>query len=304
MKSTGAVLSVQVETQGACGGQRLRGKVFLDVSKDMIPATSLNIQFYGVETTHVYNAFSGEDEPNYWEECHEFFGIEIALQNFHNECVTKGRYVFPFDFQLPVGLPGKQGVRTGTNDSFFVVEYFLQAHLHRNGNLVANAKNRTEVFLSDTPFVAYAKFPAFVEPITELIGSCCCGIVGSVTIAAHIDSTHVCIGEKLKIEYGVQNDSSKGLDAVEIRIREIRSFRAQGQNKEVIMVKPDMLPHLCLNFAHHPFSRSCSVRGLKPPKLRGRNRRGRRRHKVPQRTSCCRAISPWMPSYRCAKQQQ
>jgi hypothetical protein len=83
-----------------------------------------------------------------------------VLYRFNGQ-VNKGRYEYPFEITLPVCLLGKQGFKQPSfrdgflqrqQPDFFVIEYFLEARLHRYGMMKWDVKNAQEILLSDPPY--------------------------------------------------------------------------------------------------------------------------------------------------------
>ena len=52
--SAGAGVAIQIDNNGSVyGGSKLKGKVYLEVQKDSVSVESLNLRFYGEESTKV-----------------------------------------------------------------------------------------------------------------------------------------------------------------------------------------------------------------------------------------------------------
>lgn len=227
--SIGANLSVQLnQGQVICGGSKLRGTIYLSVEKDSVSADSLNVKFYGLESTQVY--VSGGESSTRYNEQHQIIGVEYVLSRFGGQ-VNRGRYEYPFEITLPIGLPGKQGnIYNGTVKNtyhhWFVVEYFLEARLHRHGMMKWDVKNSQEIFMSDPPYYS-TKIPSFMEPITQRVLFCGCHKTGTMTLQANVDSTNVFINDKFQIEFAVRNDSTSKVVAIEISVIETAHFSAR-----------------------------------------------------------------------------
>jgi hypothetical protein len=184
---SGAQVSVQLNQDGGliCGGSKLSGTVYLNVEKDSITADSLNVKFYGHEATQVQyqESYVGSDGKSNRRtvtvrELHQLVCVDYVLcKNYTNSVVLKGRYEYPFEITLPDFLPGKQGQKYGGN--WFVIEYFLEARLHRSGMLTFDVKNSQEILLSDKPFESIEKTPSFIEPICRPVYFFCCYKTGT-----------------------------------------------------------------------------------------------------------------------------
>jgi hypothetical protein len=228
--SIGANLSVQLNQDNeVCSGSTLSGTIYLDIEKDSVAADSLNIKFYGQERSQVVVS-NGQAVATYTDK-HRFISLDYVLHNFNGE-VNRGRYEYPFEIILPVGLPGKQGIKSpqtlfSTKDqNWFVIEYFLEARLHRNGMLEWDAKNNQEILLSDPPYYN-TKIPSFIEPISLPVFFGCCYKTGTMTLLANVDSKNVFINDTFQVEYAVRNESTSTVEKIEINVREIHHFRAR-----------------------------------------------------------------------------
>jgi hypothetical protein len=206
------------------GGSQLHGTLYLNIDKDSISADNLNLKFYGLESTSIeYEVNVGEDTSTRHEKKdYQLICIDCVLFRFNGQA-TRGRYAYPFSFNLPVGLPGSQGSRIIGN--CFFIEYFLEAKLHRNGMMVWDCKKTLDIVIKDPPYYS-TKIPSALEPISKPVYFCGCFKTGTMTLIANIDSTNVFTDEIFQIDYIVQNNSSSKVLFIEIDVREIHHFRA------------------------------------------------------------------------------
>lgn len=241
-------LVVELEKQASSaihGGSCLHGKVLLDVTKDAVPAKSLNIKFVGVESSQIvyWHKSEGKDsqmEARHSNQSHEFIGIELVLHTFDGGLVDKGKYVFPFEFVLPVGLPGKQGTRAREGDSF-AIQYFLEAHLNRGNislgtvglDLAWEVKTHAEIMLADPHYFSETKSTSVAKPVVTPMSNCFCLSGGAITISGQLDSMHVSEGDTMKIECDIVNDSSTRIDVIEVFVMERQSFKAHTHEKKL-----------------------------------------------------------------------
>jgi hypothetical protein len=231
--STGAAIAVQFDNPigQVYGGTVLSGKVFLSVHKRSISADTLNVKFFGQEYTHVtYTETVSDGDNNSRSETRTatqsapIISMDYVLVTFGGS-VRKGNYEYPFQITLPPGLPGKQGERIGSD--YFLIEYFLEARLHRLGMLTWDVKNKTEIFLADPPYVNLPT-PSFAIPQTVPVYFCCCINTGTMTLSSNVNNTNICMEEILRIDYSVHNESSSRVKALEIIVVEASSFHAMG----------------------------------------------------------------------------
>lgn len=235
--SSKAVIAVQVDNQGPVyGGGQLTGKVYLSIPKDGFSADTLNLKFYGQEATCVhytetedYTDSEGKSQSRSVNrtayDSSPIIVIDLPLTRFTGGKVEKGSYEFPFVFMLPYGLPGKQGEKS--NASYYVIEYLLEARLHRPGWMKWDVVNHQEIFLMDPP-QASVKTPSFNEPMTRPVYFMCCLNQGNMSLLTNVDDTHIGVGESLKIDYSVHNASSASVKALEISLTQSIRYSARG----------------------------------------------------------------------------
>jgi hypothetical protein len=223
--SLGANLSVQLDQKGpVAGGSKLTGRIYINVEKE-IPADSIVVKFSGHEKTQ---CVSGGATAAITSDKHKLVSINHVLHHFDNGRANEGQYEYPFEIIIPTGLPGKLGVVRDKDKVFkrpwFVIEYFLEARLYREGISNKNTvRNSHEIFLSD-PVNFWNKTPSFNEPITRPLFSCCFK-TGQMTLLANVDSTNILMDDKFQIEYAIRNESSAKVQKINIKVKEIREHK-------------------------------------------------------------------------------
>lgn len=238
--SSSAAIAVQLDQSGPVhGGGHLSGKVYLSIPKDAYTADTLNLKFFGQESTCVhyqesesYTDSDGNSQTrsvtrSAYDSC-PIVVMDISLASFPNGRVERGRYEFPFVLTLPFGLPGKQG--TKSNGSYYVIEYFVEARLHRPGWLKWDVVNHQEVFLMDPP-QASVQTPSFNAPVTTPVFFCCCFNQGNMSLLSNVNDTNIGVGEPLKIDYSIYNQSSASIKAIEIKLDQSMSWYARGHSE-------------------------------------------------------------------------
>lgn len=229
--SVGAAVVVQLDNPGPIvGGSPVAGRVFLSVEKPSVTADYLNVRFFGQEESRVDYSVSVPDGDGGTRQEHRvayekrlIISQDCGLAQFPG-AVQQGRYEFPFIFNMPFGLPGKQGRRL--NQSYYVVEYFLEVRLLRKGFLAIDLQNSIEVFIIDPP--SPIKVPSFIPPVTRPLYFCLCFFSGTVTVLANVDDTNINSGELFNIDYSIHNESDSTIKALEVRVIQSMRISAQG----------------------------------------------------------------------------
>ena len=127
--SKGAVIIVHLDNDNiATPGSSLTGTVYLEVFKESISADFLDIQFNGKEFSKA-TVKQGKNHYAYYDE-HVFFNVSCKLFDFPNGNVMKGKYEYPFSFNIPEGLPARNGAKDYSSN-WFLIRYYFEARLHR-----------------------------------------------------------------------------------------------------------------------------------------------------------------------------
>lgn len=244
-----AYLVIEIERNGSfCAGSPIRGRLLLDVQK-RISADYLMFRFYGHEKTAVVytvqvpyevivtvtnnGRYETRSETRYRTECRtahdsaNLYSSEVILHRFDGGTVAQGRYAFPFEFTIPSGLPGSQSYSSGGDQ--FSISYHCQAKLHRPGMLTWNVKNSCEVLLNDEPYISIPT-PMFLGPITTKVTFMKVISRGTITFGGKVNSSNVCANESLTFNYGISNESTSRVKAVEIYLNCYISFSADGHH--------------------------------------------------------------------------
>ena len=224
--STGASLSVKFDNEINTPGEKLSGKVYLEIFKDSISADDLGVRFHGEERTKITRV-EDKKTKHYYDD-YTFIDIGSTLYKFRNGVVTKGKYEFAFALTIPLGLPGRSGNLSGSD--YFAIRYFFSVKLERHGILTFDVKNHHEILLCDSPF-DYMKTPTFHRPESFPVTSCFCFSAGSMTLGVNTDTCDILVGDKLVINYVIHNESTQKIKALEVTLLQDISFTADGRSE-------------------------------------------------------------------------
>jgi hypothetical protein len=138
----------------------------------------------------------------------DLFSSEVVLHRFTGGSVAEGSYAFPFEVAIPPGLPGSQIVRS--DDSFWGINYCIEAKLHRTGISAWEFKNSCEVLLNDELYDTIP-VPLFLGPCTSRV-SCLMELLprGTLTFGGKVHS-NACGNETLRVNYAIHNESTAGV---------------------------------------------------------------------------------------------
>ena len=217
-----ACIMIEIENNGSCcGGAKLKGNVLLDVRK----ATSADILFFhfsGYENTKIDQ---GESGFSYGSEC--IYSTQVILRRYHGGSVPRGRYVFPFEVVLPRGLPRSQR----SNESCSIA-YHCLATLHRSGAPKWIVKNSCEVLMNDEPYAPFPT-PMFLGPTSSKVFSMIGSPSGVITFGGRVNTTSVCANEKLRVDYGICNQSTARVKALTIVLMRHITFKTTATSNSM-----------------------------------------------------------------------
>lgn len=271
-----AYIVIEFENNGnICAGDPLKGRLLLDVRKT-ISADYLMFRFYGHERTAVIytvqvpyyetvtvmvgDQYQTRQEQRFRTEyrtAHDsvnIFSAEVILHTFRDGSIAEGQYAFPFEVAIPRGLPGSQHYNSGGNSCS--ISYHCEAKLHRPGMLTWSVKNSREVLMNDEPYKSFPT-PMFIGPTTTKVTFMCVISRGTMTFGGKVNTTNVCANERLRLDYGICNESTSRVKALEIDVICYIGFSADGHT---------------FNTSHKTFSRrieAASLIGADPLKEKG-----------------------------------
>ena len=223
-----AHIVIKVENNGTlCGGEKLKGKVLLDVIQT-ISADSLIFRFYGHEKTKVWVTKRAT-----YEESAKIFSNEIILHSFDGGPVAQGRYAFPFEVSLPRGLPGSQAFNSNSIHFSCSISYHCEAELYQSGMICKwNVRNSCEVLIQDEQYASFPT-PIFLGPTLSKVSFMVINPCGIIKFWGKVNTTSVCSNEKFRVDFGICNQSTANVKALTIAIKCYISFSAKGYSKDM-----------------------------------------------------------------------
>ena len=210
-----AHVNFEFENNGAvCPGEKLKGKVLLDIYRDIIPE-SLTLLFRGLEIAE-YKQQSGQHRKHLRKSV-EIYSSKVVLHKFKGGSVAKGHFEYPFEIAIPSGLPGSQCYTASHLISsvthYCALKYFCKVKLLRSGK--KSIKNDSEIFLLDEPYKTLP-VPLFLGPSAAKIyylGTVC---NGTIMFAGKVNASNACGNEMLQVNYAIQNESASRVKALVI----------------------------------------------------------------------------------------
>ena len=213
MGNRAARVNFEFENNGAvCPGEKLKGKVLLDVYRDIIPE-SLTLLFRGLEIAE-YKQGSGTDSRHLRKSV-EIYSSKVVLYKFKGGSVAKGHFEYPFEIAVPSGLPGSQcyqcPLSLAQGYHYCALKYFCKVKLLRSGK--KSIKNDSEIFLLDEPYKTLP-VPLFLGYSAAKIYSMGTVCNGTVTFAGKVNTSNPCGNETLQVNYAIHNESTARVKAL------------------------------------------------------------------------------------------
>jgi hypothetical protein len=256
MGNASAHLQIRLDTP--ISSQRIAGVVFLKVDADKYDCDELRLQVRGSEITAVrFRTQTQPSKPSVYapqqnfarpqynhghsaqrhvetrqqpvskqvtanEEYH-FLQTDCILTNFQG-AARKGEYEFPFQVNLPPGLPAS------INTQHFKTAYCVQARLHREGwttwDVVSPEYPLYQVGMQQSS--DGLQLPAMLIPRGDPVYYCCCFGTGTMYTGGAVSNIHVAPLTAVKYTYAIDNQSTTFAKEMVIRLVETVRYQARG----------------------------------------------------------------------------
>lgn len=226
---------VQTEHPTYYAGDTVNGTIYLNCL-NQFPCRGLFISLFGEETTHWVDIIhetryrtgaNGQQETYQHAVEHprhgrtEFFSVKVPVYNFAGQ-VMPGQYCFPFQFQLPAGLPGvfeassgqktKASIRYTVEGECDIAGFFSDREIRHRQDLVVQQKLVQAITNAQTE--AHAK-----------VTCCCCIGKGTADLKAHLDKNAYVAGEAAQILCNISNQSEEGFGKVRVELHRSMTLR-------------------------------------------------------------------------------
>lgn len=215
-------------------GETVVGRVDLDVFAPVAGAKTLMIKWKGFERTLIQDTQWVQDPSNpnnkvrkttNHKQEKDFFKKELVVFSFNGGMAMPGKHSFPFNFQLPQGLPSVfyyQG-KEGDGDVIrAAVVYKVKCWLDMPGK---DIKTSEKIIISEAVTKA-------IVPIKEENKKSFLLARGSLKMKVEMDKNVFIPGETLPIKVHVDNESSKKVDALKVKLMRNIIIRARGMKKD------------------------------------------------------------------------
>lgn len=242
-------------------GQPISGSVYAQANTNITSPLNVKIFLSGEEKcvvrytkTETYHS-GGETRrrtvTRYKNANRQIINVCIHLGEVNTEVVSGDRHRFPFQIQLPPDLPstmhceetysGRHG-RGYNGKGNCRISYKLRAELLDSRGSLGIGDHAIVILAKPLPY--NEPVPNLVPPITKMVNSFLCFNSGTITMGCRLQDTRIGQGESAIIDFACKNQSRKGIDRVEVDVKEEAYWFAGGKsnNASRIIAKQTFRP--------------------------------------------------------------
>jgi len=256
-----AHFGISIDNRGPLvAGSPLIGTVYATISKE-IRGSHLTVVFRGKENTKVrYTVSTGTGEDRRTETRYAYAERRIVdmllptqgLGFQNNGTVLPGKYVVPFQFEIPASLPSS--MYETSYGGYFSIRYKIKAELKGSGYFRNYQTNHELRVLGRPPPIDRTPFEQ--QPVSKQVKLCCCFNRGTMTCGARLAAITVAKGEAVDISFSCRNHTTVAIDRVAAYLHQNVRWSARGHydskrhtiqtctfsNDAGLAPKPELLP--------------------------------------------------------------
>jgi hypothetical protein len=224
-----ASVQVALQKQVYTAGEIVQGYVQVDIHQT-VQMTNIVAELCGAAYTTVHyttHSGSGKNRKTHHHTAREtftFLALGAQVATFPDGFLNPGTVLFPFQFQLPMEAISSM-TKMGSGRNTAQVVYTIGVKVNRPGWLTKNLCHR--VVLDVVSIVPHAITPQQQNALVHVTECCCCS-AGTMGIGSVTDSNAYKSGDTAVVTYHVANQSSQDVSAINIRVKELVSFKARG----------------------------------------------------------------------------
>eukprot|EP01112_Ceratiomyxa_fruticulosa_P019128 TRINITY_DN6210_c0_g1_i1.p1 TRINITY_DN6210_c0_g1~~TRINITY_DN6210_c0_g1_i1.p1 ORF type:complete len:368 (+),score=77.97 TRINITY_DN6210_c0_g1_i1:137-1105(+) len=215
------------------GGEMVTGRVDIVVRRMIPSARSACLQWKGFERALIQNTIQRQnpaggppirEKKSYLDE-KTFFKQQLVLFSFGGAGLAPGNHTFPFQYQLPVDLPGVFYDERRELDGDWIkgaIVYKVKAWLDMPGK---DIKTHQKIVVSE----AVTKQ---IHPLHEENRKSFLFAKGELSMKVDIQKNVFIPGEPIPVAVHVSNTSSKKVEHLKVKLMREVTVRAQGHEKK------------------------------------------------------------------------
>lgn len=209
-------------------GQAIQGHVIVELSQDM-KMRGIRVKCRG--KSHVAWSEGSGDNRRHYSASEEYVDVVLILygndpSSSSDVVLQAGNHVFPFQFILPLNLPG-----SFEGKSSCYVRYWLKATIDRPWKFDPEYKMLLTVgSVLDLNTLPNAAAPA--QSTDSKTVCCCCCETAPLTATFRIDKTGYVPGESISCNAEIQEGTGRGVHSSKIKLVMLTTYRTHGGSKK------------------------------------------------------------------------
>jgi hypothetical protein len=197
----------------------------LEISNPSFQGSEMHVQLIGLERPFLARG----DDSKLVERCLIQADLPVTtLQMIQNGRILPGKYILPFDIELPESLPTSMNISKSSGSCQIV--YTVKSILKGSGMLY-NYKSDRVIYVKTQPLEKVVH-PFEVEPSSVKVKLCCCFNRGTMTVGAHMEDTVLEKGETAKFSISCRNNSTVRVQKVEANLVQIPRWQGAAGTSE------------------------------------------------------------------------
>ncbi|KDO28330.1 hypothetical protein SPRG_06569 [Saprolegnia parasitica CBS 223.65] len=224
-------IAIIVDKPHYISGEVVSGSLQVDVLEP-IECNEVVVVISGKEKVHwseTHDVGSGDDRRSVtrtFSSSHRFLNQAIVLYSAQHH-ISPGQYIYPFQYQLPIGLPGTfdNQCHDGVDAR---VQYSIKGRLRVDGFFSRDVKRRQT-------FIVYAQLAGYVAPSvaekTQVVRFLCCFRQGTCYLRVGMDKNMYTPGDVPMILCDIRNESAKDVRRMRCELVRIVDVMADRKHR-------------------------------------------------------------------------
>ncbi|CAD8156193.1 unnamed protein product [Paramecium octaurelia] len=194
-------IMVRTEKTNYFAGDLVKGNIYLHIIKSGYHGNVVQFSIVGKEKTE-WEVSTGKSSTTHRGK-NVFYEDSFVINTFLNENLMVGQFVFPFELELPLDLPGSLYHSYGLLAS---VAYKIKVRIISNSKSINDIKNEQEIIIRE-PIQEILQ--ASQKKVTANLTTWCCKQQGFCSITAKAEKNLYQSGELVNITYDIDNSNCK-----------------------------------------------------------------------------------------------
>jgi len=223
-------LVVHLDGKTFKSGQRISGRVYLNINTVSVNARAIQLEFQGNEAAYIVKDDASNDRRTHHSANHTLISTTFQLASFPNGRITRGQYEYPFEWVLPAHLPSSM-MCNKISDSRCEIKYFLKATLQSPSGFFSSSAADSSVPVTIAATTTVPESPIRLDPEVVPIRSCCSN-KGMIELGMDTTTNAAIPGSVVGIGMEGRNESVMEVSHLRVTWRETVTWWTQDGNRE------------------------------------------------------------------------